>query len=433
MRDTASILHVDLDAFFASAEQRDKPSLRGRPVIVGGIGPRGVVATASYEARAYGVRSAMSTAEARSRCPNAAFLTGRFDVYSRDSATVMGVLRGISPTVEPLSGDEAFVDLGPEGPTWAELPHFVSDLRHTIAATTGGLTCSVGVASSKLLAKIASELNKPNGEFLVQPGTERQILEPLPITALPGVGPATAQRLHHVGVARIRDVLSFSLDELQNLLGEAAGHSVYEKARAQDDRPVIAGRDNKSISIEDTFHHDIRDREELLRIIDRLCARLSLRLTNKKLAGRTITLKVRHRDFTSATRSLTLAGPTDELDRIRAAARRLLDEHEIGDGLRLMGVGVSGLADWVQEELFTDLELPEISDETPATSSRHRHEWRPGMDVHHVEAGDGWVWGAGMGVVTVRFETRHTAPGPVRSFDVEDPKLRPGHVGTVVS
>ncbi|MET0928610.1 MAG: DNA polymerase IV, partial [Aeromicrobium sp.] len=192
MRSTASIMHLDLDAFFASVEQRDKPSLRGKPVIVGGTGQRGVVATASYEARVHGVRSAMRTAEARARCPHAAFLGGRFDAYREASRLVMERLREESELIEPLSLDEAFVDLGAgESFVADDVESIVASIRADITEITGGLTASVGVASSKLMAKIASEINKPDGVFVVAPGTEADVLGPMQATAIPGVGPAT--------------------------------------------------------------------------------------------------------------------------------------------------------------------------------------------------------------------------------------------------
>src|SRR4051794_32150744 len=204
VRSEASILHIDLDAFFAAVEQRDKPSLRGKPVIVGGLGGRGVVATASYEARRFGVRSAMSMAEARSRCPHAAFLVGRFDAYHQASTVVMRVLRERSPLVEPLSLDEAFVDLAasPQGAdlSFEGLEQVAADLKTAVADVTGGLTASVGIATSKLVAKIASELDKPDGAVVIAPGTERDLLRPMQVTVIPGVGPATAERLRRIGV-----------------------------------------------------------------------------------------------------------------------------------------------------------------------------------------------------------------------------------------
>lgn len=434
MRATASILHLDLDAFFASVEQRDKPSLRGKPVIVGGIGQRGVVSTASYEARTFGVRSAMSMAEARSRCPQAAFLGGRFDAYRQTSSLVMARLAELSPLVEPLSLDEAFVDLSAAdpAPTAEDLTDLVTALRRDVAEVTGGVTCAVGVASSKLMAKIASEIDKPDGQFIVTPGTEEAILGPLPVTAIPGVGPATAGRLHHVGVTLVRDVWRHEESELVDLLGHASGASLFRLARGIDDRPVNAHRESKSVSVEDTFEADIVDRTELGLICDAMARRVAIRLRQGGSSGRTVVVKARHHDFTTVTRSATLSGPTDQPKVIAATARRLLEGIDVGGGLRLLGVGVSGLTDWVQDDLFTEDDPHESMSADPAREStvatqRRRPGWTPGMDVHHGQHGDGWVWGSGLGLVTVRFETRNSPPGPVRTMPADDPELTAGH------
>lgn len=431
-------MHLDLDAFFASVEQRDKPSLRGRPVIVGGIGPRGVVATASYEARVHGVRSAMRTAEARARCPHAAFLGGRFDAYREASGMVMGRLRQESEIIEPLSLDEAFVDLaaGPDFDPDAVITT-VNRIRADITELTGGLTASVGVASSKLMAKIASEINKPDGVFVVEPGTEVDVLGPMQATAIPGVGPATAERLRRVGILTVEDLRSPSVDELVRLLGQSSGRSLHRLARADDDRPVMPSRETKSVSVEDTFEHDISDRIQLESIIERMARSVSGRLRKNGLSGRTVTLKMRHHDFETHTRSSTLANPTDNARILAHTARGLLSGEDISNGLRLLGVGVSGLADWVQDDLFTtgedddEIELEEA--EAAAAESARPTRWYPGMDVHHDDHGDGWVWGAGLGRVTVRFETRWTPPGPVHTFPADDPALGGGHTGTFVA
>lgn len=425
-------MHLDLDAFFASVEQRDKPSLRGRPVIVGGVGQRGVVATASYEARMHGVRSAMRTAEARARCPHAAFLGGRFDAYREASQLVMDRLRQESELIEPLSLDEAFVDLSAGGDfDLARIEQVVGRIRADITEITGGLTASVGVASSKLMAKIASEFNKPDGVFIVAPGTEADILGPMQVTAIPGVGPATSERLRRVGIVTVDDLRVPSEDELVQLLGQASGRSLHRLARAIDDRPVVAHRETKSVSVEDTFDRDISDRLQLESIIDRMSRKVSARLRKAGLSGRTVTLKIRHHDFETHTRSSTLAHPTDSARSLATTARGLLAGEDISNGLRLIGVGISGLADWVQDDLFAeeddDLVIEDEHDEGEQTQVVH---WHPGMDVHHDTHGNGWVWGAGLGRVTVRFETRWTPPGPVHTFLGDDPALHAGHTGT---
>ena len=434
VRAVASILHVDLDAFFAAVEQRDKPSLRGKPVVVGGLGSRGVVATASYEARLFGVRSAMPMTEARSRCPHAAFLTGRFDVYRDTSRQVMQLLGRLSPLVEPLSFDEAYVDLAAGAApdlSIAAVSSLARRLKQDLRRTTRGLTGSVGVATSKLVAKVASELEKPDGLVVVSPGGERELLRPMPVSVLPGVGPATADRLRRVGAHTVADVERLEQAELVRILGSAHGQSLYRLARAEDDRPVVPDRESKSVSVEDTFDNDLVDTVLLAAIVERHAARVCERLRAARLSGRTVTVKIRRYDFTTHTRSATLPGPTDRAKVVARVARSLLAEVDTSGGVRLLGVGVSGLADWIQEDLFASDEpieaetVPETAERplpvaaTPASPAR----WLPGMDVVHGLHGPGWVWGSGLGRVTVRFETAATGPGPVRTLPADDPDL----------
>ncbi len=431
VRAHASVLHLDLDAFFAAVEQRDKPSLRGKPVVVGGVGGRGVVATASYEARTYGVRSAMSTREARSRCPHAAFLGGRFPAYRDASGAVMGLLRSVSPLVEPLSLDEAFVDLAR-----ADLPDlevatvsaFAEELRQRVHEVTGGLTASVGVGTSKFIAKVASELDKPDGLTVVPPGTEQHLLRPMPVTVIPGVGPATTERLRRSGIQTVADLESVGVDELVRLVGKAHGSGLWHLARALDDRPVISEREAKSVSVEGTYETDLTDRRLMEGLLTRQAGEVATRLRKHRLSGRTVTIKVRLHDFTTLSRSSTLGSPTDATTTIARLARGLLADLDTSGGVRLLGVGVSGLADWIQDDLFgeSDPEAPADEDvpvvEAPST---RRTTWAPGQDVVHAAMGRGWVWGSGRGVVTVRFETAETPPGPVRSYPIDDPDLTP--------
>ncbi|MEU8923219.1 DNA polymerase IV [Kitasatospora sp. NPDC048545] len=445
MRSLPSIIHLDMDAFFAAVEQAAKPSLRGKPVIVGGLGGRGVVSTASYEARKFGVHSAMPMAQARRLCPNAAFLSGRFEAYRQVSETVMGLLRELSPLVQPLSLDEAFVDLeaGPYGPVLAETDHdtgerlvlaLAEDLRADIRRLTG-LTGSVGAAGSKLMAKIASEQAKPDGLVLIEPGQERAVLGPMPVRALPGIGPATEQVLRRAGLSTVADLAEAGETELVQLLGRAHGAGIHQMATGLDERPVVADQDAKSVSVEDTYEVDLADRERVLREVEALAARCVRRLRAAGRSGRTVVLKVRRFDFSTLTRSETLGGPTDDESVITATARRLAEQVDITGGVRLLGVGVAQLADYTQEDLFAQALREEVAEHAEAAEEVETAEeepeavtvrrWMPGQDVRHAEFGPGWVQGSGVGRVTVRFETPWSGPGRVRTFAVDDPALEP--------
>ncbi|EST22900.1 hypothetical protein N566_26255 [Streptomycetaceae bacterium MP113-05] len=428
-----------MDAFYAAVEQAAKPSLRGKPVVVGGLGPRGVVATASYEARRFGVHSAMPMAQARRRCPNAAYLTPRFGLYRRVSGLVMDLLAALSPLVEPLSLDEAFVDLEAGGvPADTEAARAVGDrLREDIRAATG-LSGSVGLAGSKLLAKIASERAKPDGLVIVQPGGERELLAPLTVRTLPGIGPATAEVLRRAGLATVGAAAEAGADELLRLLGKAHGSSLYAMALGLDDRPVVAERDAKSVSVEDTYDTDLTDRARVQTEVARLAGRCVQRLREAGRSGRTVVIKVRSYDFSTLTRSETLRGPTDDPAVVRSAAARLLEGVDTTAGVRLLGVGVSGLADYTQEDLFAQAEAaagrqaddaaeptpeaarPPAAGPVPQTAAPR---WLPGLDVLHLDHGPGWIQGSGLGRVTVRFERPGSPPGRVRTFPVDDSRL----------
>ncbi|MFJ8547101.1 DNA polymerase IV [Streptomyces sp. NPDC093586] len=433
MRTAPTILHLDMDAFFASVEQASKPSLRGKAVVVGGLGPRGVVATASYEARVFGVHSAMPMGQARRLAPNAAYLVPRFELYRSISEQVMRLLRALSPLVEPLSLDEAFVDLEAGGAAWdaASARLAGAKLRADIRAVTG-LTGSVGLAASKMLAKIASEEAKPDGLVLIDPGTERAMLGPKSVRILPGVGPATGDHLRRAGITTVGELVEAGEDELVRLLGKAHGHALYTMALARDDRPVVAERETKSVSVEDTYDVDIHDRLRVGAEVGRLADRCVRRLRKSGLSGRTIVLKVRRYDFSTLTRSETLRGPTDDPAVVREAAARLLESVDTTGGVRLLGVGVSGLADYTQEDLFAQAageraeELAEEPGDEPAEEQRQtpvERRWPSGHDVRHTEFGHGWVQGSGLGRVTVRFETPYSGPGRVRTFPIGDPRL----------
>ena len=431
MRREASVLHLDLDAFFASVEQRDKPSLRGKPVVVGGIGQRGVVATASYEARVFGVRSAMPASEARRRCPHAAFLAGRFGAYRAASTQVMDLLRDLSPLVEPLSFDEAFVDLvaarRPVDLSIAGVAALVDRLRENVVTVTGGLTASVGVGTSKFMAKVASELAKPDGRLIVEPGTEVGLLAPMPVGVIPGVGPVTAEKLLRIGIRTVADVQGYAVDELAQTVGRAHAQGLIELAYARDDRAVEPERETKSISAEDTFETDVTDPAELRGVLQHQARQVADRLSTAGLFARTVSIKVRLPDFSTFTRSRTLTGATDAAETIGSVAAALLGAVNVTGGVRLLGVGVAGLTDLRQQELFTEdpvADGPDVVEREMVSAMPLRPAWLPGLDVEHDDHGRGWVWGAGLGRVTVRFETRDTPPGPIRTFAADDPALR---------
>ncbi|HSN43701.1 MAG TPA: DNA polymerase IV [Propionibacteriaceae bacterium] len=431
MRPSASILHLDLDAFFAAVEQRDKPSLRGKAVVVGGIGPRGVVSTASYEARVHGVRSAMSTSEARRRAPKAAYLNGRFDAYRQSSRIVMALLREISPLVEPLSLDEAFVDLAAGGVDCREvgpLHKLGEEVRAELYRRTEGLTASVGIGSSKFIAKVASEMAKPNGLVVVPPGTEVELITPLSARAVPGVGPVTMDKLDRLGIRTVADLQRASVTELAREIGRSAAEGLHDLAFARDDRAVEAVREAKSISVEDTFATDLVDPAEISRRLDISAALVTGRLVHLGTFARTISVKVRLGDFTTWTRSRTLTGATDSGERIASIAHELVAGLDLREGVRLLGVGVSNFTAAAQEELFSLDEAGEpVTEEmtlSPGPPPRRRPDlWVPGMEVEHAEFGRGWVWGSGLGRLTVRFESRGTPIGPVRTFAIDDPAL----------
>ncbi|MGW6056181.1 DNA polymerase IV [Streptomyces sp. NPDC055189] len=461
MRTAPTILHLDMDAFYASAEQAAKPSLRGKAVVVGGLGPRGVVATASYEARRFGVHSAMPMGQARRLAPNAAYLVPRFGLYREISDQVMTLLRELSPLVEPLSLDEAFVDLeaGGVADDRASALAVGERLRADIKAVTG-LAGSVGLAASKMLAKIASEEAKPDGLRLIEPGTERDLLGPMSVRTLPGVGPATGDHLRRGGITTVGEIAGAGEDELVRLLGKSHGSALYAMALARDERPVVAERESKSVSVEDTYDVDIHDRVRVRGEVARLAERCVERLRAAGHSGRTIVLKVRRFDFSTLTRSETLRGPTDDPGVVREAAARLLESVDTTGGVRLLGVGVTGLADYTQEDLFAQAQAQaeaeaaealevqrnaegEAHEEAPgerdgespvegvaeiveAPVAPAERRWAAGHDVRHAEYGHGWVQGSGLGRVTVRFETPLSAvPGRVRTFRTDDPSLEP--------
>jgi DNA polymerase IV len=342
MREAPSILHLDLDAFFASVEQLADPALRGRPVVVGGLGNRGVVAAASYEARRFGIHSAMPMARARRACPDAVFLSPRFDAYSDASAQVMAVLHHVTPLVEPLSLDEAFLDVAGAHRSLGTGPEIGRLLRHRVRAETG-LTASVGAATTKLLAKLASDLAKPDGLLVVEPGTELEFLHPLPVTRLWGVGPATKRRLERFGVETVGDLAKIPEPALVRALGASAGAHLHALSLNRDERAVEPDRAMKSIGHEETFARDRSDLDGLEHDALRMADAVAARLRGTSMTARTVQIKVRYSDFRTITRSHTVPTPTDLAQEIGDTARDLLRAVDLEGGIRLLGVSVQQL------------------------------------------------------------------------------------------
>ncbi|NTW27933.1 MAG: DNA polymerase IV [Coriobacteriia bacterium] len=348
-----AILHVDLDAFFAAVEQLDHPEWRGKPVIVGGDSrSRGVVSTCSYEARVFGVHSAMPSSQAERLCPQAIWAPCRFARYHEISLAVRAIFAEETPLVQPVSIDEAYLDVTP-GRHLSEHPVAIARrIRSKVAAL--GITCSVGISAVKSVAKIASDYHKPDGLTVVCPGHEREFLAPLPLRALPGLGPKTARRLEGLGIRTLADLAG--LDDLTTIevLG-AHGSALVVRARGRDSRDVHENDGVKSLSSEHTFATDVRSLEDIQDALHALTAKVGRRLRRKGLAGRTITVKLRFSDFTTKTVRRTLPVPTDDESCFMPVARELLaSAWSPGIGLRLLGVGLSGF-----DEKATQLNLLE--------------------------------------------------------------------------
>lgn len=338
------IIHVDMDAFYASVEQHDNPELRGRPVIVGGLGNRGVVSAASYEAREFGVRSAMPTREARRRCPDGVFVRGRMDRYREVSREVFACFDEITPLVQGLSLDEAFLDVTADARREGGLEPIGRRLRERIRERTG-LVASVGMASNKFLAKLASDIDKPAGFRHIRDEEAGSILAPLPVERLWGVGPRTGAALRSHRIDTIGSLREAPRALLEAVLGRDT-ERIRRLARGIDDRPVRADSDDKSVSNEETWATDIADPDRLRERITLLSEKVAARLRRKQLRGRTVTLKLRTAAFRTHTRSRSFDPPTDRGDVIRDLARGLLDDwlaERPGTALRLIGVGISGL------------------------------------------------------------------------------------------
>jgi DNA polymerase-4 len=339
---TRSILHLDLDAFYAAVETLDRPELAGKAVIVGGGDNRGVVAAASYEARKFGVRSAMPIATARRLCPNGVFLPVRMSRYAEASEQVFAVYRRFTPLVEPLSIDEAFLDVTGCERLFGVAEDVARKIKEAVRRETG-LIVSAGAASNKFIAKIASDIGKPDGLVVVPPGREQAFLDPLPVGRVWGVGKVTERELARMGIRTILDLRRVPREVLVRSFG-AHGEHLHALARGNDDRPVETEREAKSIGHEETYDSDLRYRGTMRREILSLSGRVSERLRRQGVRGKTVTLKVKYRDFVQVTRAITLADPTDDGGTIYRCALELLAETEAGARpVRLLGISVSKL------------------------------------------------------------------------------------------
>ena len=336
------IIHVDMDAFYASVEQRDDPALRGLPIAVGGGGPRGVVATCSYEARTFGVRSAMPGARARRLCPDLIFVKPRFEVYRAVSGQVREIFSRFTDIVQPLSLDEAYLDVTMNKPGIASATQVAQEIRRMIREETG-LTASAGVSYNKLIAKLASDQNKPDGVCVVRPSEGAAFIAAMPVRRIHGVGPVTAKRMQALGIETGADLRARDMRFLQAHFGSAADY-YYRAARGEDDRPVREREGRKSVSVEDTFFDDLIDEAALVAEIDRIAASLWTRIEKAQAWGRTVVLKVKFADFRIITRSRSFSTPVRSAEQLAQAGRELLiAQLPLRMGARLLGLGVHNL------------------------------------------------------------------------------------------
>lgn len=348
-----AILHVDMDAFYASVEQRDNPELRGKPVVVGGGSNRGVVAAASYEVRKFGVRSAMPMSEATRRCPQLVRVAPRMSHYKDVSSQIFEVFRSFTPLVEGLSLDEAFLDVTASRALHGAGPHIAKTIKATIREKTQ-LTASVGVAENKLVAKIASDLDKPDGLAVVTAANCRETLDPLPVQVIPGIGRQTLSRLHAVNIRTIAELRLASDHELEPIFGRFTQRT-RERASGIDNRPVVSDREEKSVSAEETFDVDLNDRSRMDRELLALAETTAKRLRKSNLQAGTIQIKIRQSDFQTFTRQKSLQPPTNSTEQIFGIARELLTvwlESNPDARIRLLGVGSSKLSPAEQRDLF---------------------------------------------------------------------------------
>lgn len=352
------IIHIDMDAFFASVEQRDFPELRGKPVIVGGHpGQRGVVAAASYEARAFGIHSAMPSSRAHRLCPEAVFVKARFEVYRKVSEQVRSIFRQFTDLVEPLSLDEAFLDVTDNKKSNPSATWIAKEIRQMIFVQTN-LTASAGVAPNKFLAKIASDINKPNGMYVIPPNMTGTFIAKLPIGKFFGIGKATEKKMHELGIFSGADLKTWEETELIRHFGKS-GHFYYEIARGRDGRAVSPHRIRKSVGVEETYDVDLVQLDRMKKELDTLGAVLAGRLGKAKLAGKTITLKLRYGNFDTVTRSQSQSHFVAEASRLSSIAKELLEQNfQEGQTVRLLGITVSNLNNQPKPSSKLQLALP---------------------------------------------------------------------------
>lgn len=444
------VLHIDMDAFYASCEQLTRPTLRGRPVLVGGVSGRGVVAGASYEARKLGAKSAMPMFMAKKMIGfRGVVVAPRFPIYKTASRRVFKILNEVAGVVEQVSVDEGFME-PPElqGASPEEVNGWAQELRARIREETG-LPSSVGAGAGKQFAKIGSGLAKPDGVFVAPSDKHEEIFHPLKVGELWGVGPVTAQKLAQIGVETIGDLAHLSEKEIDITLGATVGRPLWMMARGVDNREVAPRAIAKQISAEHTYPKDLRTKDEVDAAIDRAARGAHKRLLVDGRGARTISVKLRMADFHIESRSITLPYATSEFDTLKASAMSLARYPDELGPIRLVGVGFSGLEVARQDVLFPELDLKvrrvekekdddfevgvrsvsstesteEHTEDPLATMTSYQGRFRVTQDVEHPEFGHGWVQGMGHGKVTVRFETRTTLKSAVKTFDIDDNEL----------
>lgn len=431
------VLHIDMDAFFASVEQLTRPTLRGRPVLVGGLSGRGVVAGASYEARAFGARSAMPMHQARNLVGfRGVVVLPRFAVYSAASKRVFDIVRARSDQVEQLGIDEAFLEPTElRGASVEVVRDWANDLRAEIRSKTG-LPSSVGAGTGKQYAKIGSGMAKPDGVCVIPAAEQERVLGPLPVRKLWGIGPVAEAKLQRIGVKTIAEFAALSAKDVEISLG-SVGLALWELACGNDHRPLAERAEAKQISSEHTYAKDLTTRVAVDAAVERAAEAALRRMEQDGRGARTVTVKLKMADFHSESRSMSLPFASDNSTVLLNAAKMLTRYPDDVGPIRLVGVSFSNLEPVYQDLLFPDLapaasfdsdweagvrgaQAPVIAVEVEEPTS-----WRATQDVFHPDFGHGWVQGAGHGVVSVRFETRTTEKGKTRSFPIDDPLLEP--------